>query len=123
MDLAELVNQPNMGHQEIGFEADTYIVHKWCEKWRSISEKKQHREPMLVRVNTGPIRCELCGRRASRLVRKIVENNSKAYKCQEQINCDEKEVTLRFYNFRRSDLSKEGLKSWQLNDRLLGELL
>lgn len=123
MDVAELVNQPNMGHQEIEFEADTYIVHKWCEKWRSPEEKKGHRKPMLVRVNKGPIRCELCGRRAGRLSRKIVENNSKAYKCQEQLNCDEKEVTLCFYNFRRPDLSKEGLNSWQINDRLLEELL
>ncbi len=122
MDVAELVNQPNMGYREVEFADDTYIVHKKCEKWRSPSQKGRSRQPMLTRVNTGPIRCELCGRRASRLLRRMVENNSDVYTCQESINCGG-EVTLRFYTFRRSALCKEGLKGLQINNRLLEELL
>jgi len=51
----------------------------------------------------------------------MVENNSVEYKCRELINCD-KEVTLRFYDFRRSDLEKEGLKDYQISARLAKEL-
>ena len=122
MNVADLVNQPNMGYQEIGFEDQTYIVHKQCESWRSNDQKSQHREPMLTRVNTGPIRCELCGRRASRLLKRMVENNSEVYKCQELIN-DDREVTLSFYTFHRSDLRKEGLEGQHIINRLLAELL
>jgi hypothetical protein len=122
MDLAELVNQPNMARHEIEFPYDCYIVHKGCEKWRSATEKREHRQPMLTRVNNGPIRCELCGRRASRELRQIVEKNSEVYTCQELINCD-KEVTLRFYTFSRPDLSKKGFGGWSLSTKLAEELL
>ncbi len=122
MDLVELVDQPNMARHEIEFPYDGYILHKACEKWKTTSEKHKHRQPMLTRVNGGPIRCELCGRRASRELRQIVERNSEIYTCQEPINSD-KEVTLRFYTFNRPDLSKKGFGGWSLNAKLAEELL
>ena len=122
LECAEPVDRPNIRYQEIGFEFGNYIVHKWCEKWHTPSQKKQHRRPLLVRINTGPIHCELCGRRTSRLLKKMVENNSIVYRCRELINQD-REVTLRFYTLRRPDLRREGLEGWQLNTRLSEELL
>jgi len=128
MILAKLVNRPNMGHQEIKFAHDTYVVHKWCEKWLTPAAKAKHREPMLCRVNSGPIRCELCGRRAGKELKKIVEKNSSAYRCKEYINnsdamVEDQEVSLTFYNFDRSDLRKAGLKGYLLNNKLAEELL
>jgi len=122
MDLAGLVNEPNMGYHEAAFVHKSYITHRGCPKWQSPAEKQKHRDPMFTRVNEGPIRCELCGRRASRKLKKIVEKNSEVYRCQELINCD-KEVTLSFYTFVRIDLHEEGLKGWSMNARLSEELL
>jgi len=120
MDVAELVNEPNMGRHEATFVHQSYITHRYCQKWRSPVAKQKHREPMFTRVNEGPIRCELCGRRASRELKKIVEGNSEVYKCQELINCD-KEVTLSFFTFSRQDLKDLG--AWGLSARLSEELL
>ncbi len=117
MDFAKLVDQPNIARHEIEFPYDSYIVHIGCEKWKTTSEKNKHRQPMLTRVNDGPIRCELCGRRASRELRQIVERNSEVYTCQDR------EVMLRFYTFSRPDLSKKGFGGWSLNTKLAEELL
>jgi hypothetical protein len=129
MFIAKLINRPNMGHQEVKFAHDTYVVHKWCEKWLTPAAKAKHREPMLCKIDSGPIRCELCGRRVGKELKKMVEKNSSAYRCKEFLDSScapagkVKEISLTFYNFDRSDLREAGLKGYLLNNKLAEELL
>ena len=61
MKMSPLVNRPNIGHQEANFEHEVHSFHQWCNLFGAKAKKNGDRQPLFVRINGGPIQCELCG--------------------------------------------------------------
>jgi len=123
MDPVPLVNRPNITAQEATFMHREYVHHAWCQKWNTLAQKREHRSPLLARRGKdGPLQCELCGRRASRTLQKIVLKNCDigTYSPTDSNNIS---VPVTYYQFRRLDLQDEGLGGHLLIRRLLEELI
>jgi hypothetical protein len=124
MKPVALVNEPNIGHPEAKFLHREHMAHKWCWRWRSLGDKEKYREPLFVQINRrGPIRCELCGRRAGRILRKLILRNCETQTYDEKHTGLEGIGTVTYYLYQRDDLDNKGLKGWALAKRLKEELL
>ena len=115
MDPVPLVDRPNISVAGILFEQGDYVKHRFCEEWRGMVAKKKHRQPMFVSANRGPIGCELCGRRVSRRLRRILLKNCGLF----HDTYHGRDVT--YYQFFRDELAGEGLEGAALLRRILEE--
>jgi hypothetical protein len=115
MDPAPLVDQPNIGVSGIFYEQGDYVRHRFCAEWRGMDAKKKTRQPMFVSTNGGAIGCELCGRRVSRRLKKILLKNCGLY----HDTLDGRRTT--YYQFFRDDLAGEGLEGGPLIRRIQEE--
>lgn len=126
MRMAFLVNQPNIAPHEADFSHERHVIHKGCQEWKRRQQMKgpegAYREPLFARVDTGPIQCELCGRRASKTLRRLLDQNCVEGKYHEFLDDREGEHQITFYQTARGDLKREGIKGRHLLQRMLGEL-
>ena len=115
MNPVELRDRPNIPAAGIPYEQGDYVKHRFCAEWRGVAAKKRHRQPMFVSVNGGPIGCELCGRRVSRRLKRILLKNCGLY----HDSYNGRKVI--YYQFFRDDLAIEGLEASALILRVLEE--
>ncbi len=121
MRVAKLVNEPNITHQGAKVADQSYAKHGWCHRWSSTQDKATYREPLFVRVDKGPIHCELCGRRVSRLLRRILLKNCMAAGYDEVVNDGETPVRVTYFHFRREKKGKT-VSMWSLLQELSEEV-
>lgn len=122
MELVSLVNAPNVNPHETNIESEKYVTHKGCQEWKTFKSREKHREPLLTRAENGPIHCELCGRRAGKVLRRILSQHCLAFAFKERLADSDRSYQLTYYRLLRKDLDKEGLRGYRLTHRLIEEL-
>ena len=115
MNPVPLRDRPNISVIGVPFEQGDYVRHRWCAEWRGLAAKKKNRQPMFVSVSGGPIGCELCGRRVSRRLKRVLLKNCGLY----HDSYGPRKVI--YYQFFRDDLAIEGLEGVPLVRRVLEE--
>ncbi len=119
MEVVDLVDRPNIGLLETTLCANgSYSRHNSCRVYWTMKRQKGLEIPLLVRVEAGPIRCALCGRRASQKLARIIRRDFRNHAYSSVVKG--KKVNINIFTFLRDDIPPD-TASWRVLRILTGE--